>query len=95
LADAAIEAFRAAQDRADAAEVDRKKRLEAAATAGGGGFGATFSAATLLSLGGKRESAADRTAKAVETLPGKMQTLIDLEKQRQAADKARMLEFTA
>lgn len=95
LADAAIEAFRAAQDRADAAEVDRKKRLEAAATAGGGGFGATFSAATLMSLGGKRESAADRTAKAVETLPGKMQTLIDLEKQRQAADKARMLEFTA
>ncbi len=96
LGEAAAAALKAEADRQDAGAIERRGRLKAAVEAtGGGGFGATFSAATLLAMGGKRDTIAERAAKAAEAVPGKLQELIALEKQRQQAERAKQLEFVA
>lgn len=77
------------------AEQDRKGKLLAAASQATPGFGAQFSAASIMALAGSRETAQERTAKAVEALPGKIDKLIELDAKRLALEKATQLEFVA
>jgi len=74
---------------------DQRARMQAGATEAqlkGGGFGATFSASALMSLG---TTAQERAAKAAEATLGRLDKLIALEQQRQKEQKAAELEFVA
>ena len=74
---------------------DQRARMQAGASEAqlkGGGFGATFSASALMSLG---TTAQERAAKAAEATLGRLDKLIALEQQRQKEQKASELEFVA
>ena len=74
---------------------DQRARMQAGATEAqlkGGGFGATFSASALMSLG---TTAQERAAKAAEATLGRLDKLIALEQKRQKEQKAAELEFVA
>jgi len=73
----------------------RREQMQAgaqAAQASGGGFGATFSATALMSLG---QTAQERAAKAAEATLGRLDKLIALEQKRQKEQRAAELEFVA
>jgi len=95
LLDKAAAARAAAQQR-PAADIARNGQLAGLAQAAGqgGGLGATFSAAALLSMGG-RGNAQERAAKAAEAMAGKLDALIVLEEKRQREARAMQAQWTA
>ena len=92
---AKADAARAAVAGQRADDIARNGKLaDVVKNGGGGGIGATFSAAALSAMGG-RGNAQERAAKAAEAMAGKMDQLIVLEEKRQREAKAMEARWTA
>lgn len=76
-------------------DIDRQRQLQAAArgSAVGPAIGATFSAAALMALGGVKNTAQDRTAKAAEQTAAQIGDLVSLQKEQVALARVNALVF--
>jgi hypothetical protein len=92
MARAQAAAQAAQQQQAD--EIDRQRQLAAVTQSRTGpSIGATFSAATLMALGGGKNTIQDRTVKAAEKTAKKLDDLVSLQKEAVALAKVNKLAF--